>query len=863
MSNIAAGIELGTSYSKIGVFKDGKVQIVPNLIGDPSTPSIVGILDEGEAIGEEIMMHNIDEKHTITQIRRILGKKLSDLKDLKDINYNLVGDNDKLLIKIIRKGKEEFFTPEQIMALIIRKLIKNASDFMGTPITKAVFTVPAYFDSNQRSALEESIKLAEIEILGIISEPTAAALSYGLGTKENLTDSLALSIMKKDNVKNRKVLVFDLGGGTFDVSILTIEGTNFKNITTLGDTHLGGIDFDNKLIDFCINEFCRETGHPEEEIRQDKKACRRLKIKCEHAKKLLSITQETVINIDNFYGQDDLMIRISRDTFETICKDLYDEIDKIIISIMEGYSSELTLADIDEVILVGGATKMAGIKNFLCHKFGPAKVKSNLNPDEAVAFGATLGRAKMEENDKINFNLQDIVAYNLGIEVANNKMDIIVKKFTKIPCCKEKKYKIVLTNENPDIAINVYEGNNDLVEKNKFLATIYFNNLNKTGEIIYTVKFTVDVNSKLTINLIAESLGIEKEEEIKNITHALADSSTKKIKILKTKVLTPMISINAMLNTNINNLKASRTDEEKIKNLNICIKIQEDKVNNYVVFLKDNETAYEYVYTSTKELFNFYIDLFKLKKSQQVNIEEVISKIKEFMKNLVSAIGYLSDLLHMFTEIKKLGCNNEFFEIFVNYIELLNNEALGKKDNKKFSRYYCKLYFERVFYDIRKYISNSDLEIMDTKIKEKYLQQKQKNEEELKKANSFADFIEKRLKEGKFVFGKTGFTAIGKKIERFEENMDDLTEEETQEVLDIYENMAGSFDKTKYSLGELYCLGNIIYINNQIFNRGYKKLWKDINRFETILNHNIDTDFDWIDTIKEIIKEILKNKNIN
>ena len=233
------------------------------------------------------------------------------------------------------------------------------------------------------------------------------------------------------------------------------------------------------------------------------------------------------------------------------------------------------------------------------------------------------------------------------------------------------------------------------------------------------------------------------------------------------------------------------------------------------------------------------------------------------MKNLVSAFGYLSDLLHMFTEIKKLGCNNEFFEIFVNYIELLNNEALGKKDNKKFSRYYCKLYFERVFYDIRKYISNSDLEIMDTKIKEKYLQQKQKNEEELKKANSFADFIEKRLKEGKFVFGKTGFTAIGKKIERFEENMDDLTEEETQEVLDIYENMAGSFDKTKYSLGELYCLGNIIYINNQIFNRGYKKLWKDINRFETILNHNIDTDFDWIDTIKEIIKEILKNKNIN
>ena len=892
------GIDYGTSNSCVGIFMNGNVHIAPNRLGERTTPSVVSFSSDNKAIvGEDTISQNIDDyKNIIYEVKRFIGLSYEEFtkRDFsKNLNYDVVNVNNVPKIKININDKDYFYSAIEISSLIIKKMVQNAEDFIaeihqGVKITKAVLTVPAHFDNNQIAAVKEAAELAGIEVARIINEPTAAALAYGLGNnlmvndKNNINEKNILynsmshgddcdapnpfQILKEGS--SEKAIVFDLGGGTLDVTLLNINKNNDGNVdfdvlATDGNIHLGGSDFDNKLIDFCINEFCRETGHPEEEIRQDKKACRRLKIKCEHAKKLLSITQETVINIDNFYGQDDLMIRISRDTFETICKDLYDEIDKIIISIMEGYSSELTLADIDEVILVGGATKMVGIKNFLCHKFGPAKVKSNLNPDEAVAFGATLGRAKMEENDKINFNLQDIVAYNLGIEVANNKMDIIVKKFTKIPCCKEKKYKIVLTNENPDIAINVYEGNNDLVEKNKFLATIYFNNLNKTGEIIYTVKFTVDVNSKLRINLIAESLGIEKEEEIKNITHALADSSTKKIKILKTKVLTPMISINAMLNTNINNLKASRTDEEKIKNLNICIKIQEDKVNNYVVFLKDNETAYEYVYTSTKELFNFYIDLFKLKKSQQVNIEEVISKIKEFMKNLVSAIGYLSDLLHMFTEIKKLGCNNEFFEIFVNYIEILNNEALGKKDNKKFSRYYCKLYFERVFYDIRKYISNSDLEIMDTKIKEKYLQQKQKNEEELKKANSFADFIEKRLKEGKFVFGKTGFTAIGKKIERFEENMDDLTEEETQEVLDIYENMAGSFDKTKYSLGELYCLGNIIYINNQIFNRGYKKLWKDINRFETILNHNIDTDFDWIDTIKEIIKEILKNKNIN
>ena len=242
MSNISAGIELGTSYSKIGVFKNGKVQIVPNLIGDPSTPSIVGILDEGEAIGEEIMMHNIDEKHTITQIRRILGKKLSDLKDLKDINYNLVGDNDKLLIKIIRKGKEEFFTPEQIMALIIRKLIKNASDFMGTPITKAVFTVPAYFDSNQRSALEESIKLAEIEILGIISEPTAAALSYGLGTKENLTDSLRIAtITISDSIESNSVTIYQTNTNYYRLNSLSLASNEYIPI---GIISLSGATFD-------------------------------------------------------------------------------------------------------------------------------------------------------------------------------------------------------------------------------------------------------------------------------------------------------------------------------------------------------------------------------------------------------------------------------------------------------------------------------------------------------------------------------------------------------------------------------------------------------------------------------------------
>ena len=204
----------------------------------------------------------------------------------------------------------------------------------------------------------------------------------------------------------------------------------------MGNINLDGSDFDKFLIDFWINEFCKETGHKEEIISQDKKPCKRLKIKCENAKKLLSILNETVFNIDNFYGQNDLIIKISRDTFDEICKDSYTEIEKIINSVIE--ENNITIFHIDEVILVGGATKMAGVKNFLGRIFGPDKIKSNLNPDEAVAYGAMLDRAKMEESDKINSNLQDIVAYNFGVEVHNHEIDMIIRKYSKIPYTKKR-----------------------------------------------------------------------------------------------------------------------------------------------------------------------------------------------------------------------------------------------------------------------------------------------------------------------------------------------------------------------------------------------------------------------------------------
>ena len=333
MDEPAIGIDAGTSNSVIGVYQSTHVEIAPNSIGDTYMPSVVVILDEGELVGEETMLHKIDENNTrnrITEIKRIIGRKFSTLTPQEIQKYNAIEDpknKDQILIKVKRKDKEEFLSPETIMSLIIKKLVKSASNFLGSLVKKAVLTVPAYFDYNQRAAIVESAKKAGIEILRIINEPTAAALAYGLGTSDNLKDSLAVSMMKQDNKTERKVIVFDLGGGTFDISILTIkDNKEFHVIATSGDTHLGGDDFDNKLVDYCIHKFCIASKVDENEIRKDKNILRRLKTQCEKAKKKLSIFQKTTITIYNFFKSSNLYVDITREEFNSMCDDLYERI---------------------------------------------------------------------------------------------------------------------------------------------------------------------------------------------------------------------------------------------------------------------------------------------------------------------------------------------------------------------------------------------------------------------------------------------------------------------------------------------------------------------------------------------------------
>ena len=462
------GIDYGTSNSCVGLFMNSVVNITPNRIGERTTPSLVSFVDDQIFVGEETLNQKIEGNNLIYEVKRFIGMDYEELiqnEFAKNLNYNIINLNGKPKIKVKIKGVEQLYSPEEISALIIKKIVSNAEDFLnengsGVKIKKAVMTVPVHFSQNQKDAIRTAARLANIELIRIINEPTAAVLAYGLSEdliiekedkKRKLNDLTNIRnnncdmapLIKEKVQKVEKVIVFDLGGGTLDLTLLNVRIKNdidFEVIGTNGIPNLGGSDFDNILVNYCIKQFCQNTGINEIDIRKNKKVCKRLKIKCEVAKKLLSESNEAFINIDHFIDNEDFFVKITKDKFEEICSYLFDQIKSVIYELLEniGKSPE----DIDYVILIEGATRMVGIKNLLKTIFGERKIKDNLNPDETVAFGATLQCAKIEQKDKINFNLQDIIPYDLGIAVANknikelNKgaiMNILIPKYSKIP----------------------------------------------------------------------------------------------------------------------------------------------------------------------------------------------------------------------------------------------------------------------------------------------------------------------------------------------------------------------------------------------------------------------------------------------